>query len=271
MRTGTGRDFKVAVPRKRRTIYVVGSKQLYRDKVAAVLAVVGDELRYCRNLAVVRASTIRENPSVAVLVDDGDPEVCSPASLRAFRSQEAATAIFLATSSHSRTLHELAAFARAGLDGAYLIDHKEDLDQLRRVAARHLTNALPSSLVHEVIPVASAEVQSLFTLCIRVGDRPHSADAIANWLQWDRKTVYRRLRDARQRPLHDLLNLGRLLHVALKLDDRSIPVSRIARHLSFANVSTLRRLCKRETGYTPRELRDRGAVRTVLAAIRARE
>ena len=107
---------------------------------------------------------------------------------------------------------------------------------------RSLANALPWSVVQAIVPQASKDADSILALCLRVGYRPHSADSIATWLYWDRKTIYRELIQQRVRPIHDVINIDRLLHAARHLDESAASINAIAQHLCFDSLSTLRRL-----------------------------
>ncbi|MGH7712347.1 MAG: hypothetical protein ACREOG_13740, partial [Gemmatimonadaceae bacterium] len=104
--------------RRRRAIYLVGGVSPQRARIAATVRALPDELRYAATLDDVTADLARETVGTVVLVDDGS-DVCSPTALRAFRMQDAATVILLATRAESRTAHQVAALARAGLDGLY--------------------------------------------------------------------------------------------------------------------------------------------------------
>jgi len=73
--------------------------------------------------------------------------------------------------------------------------------------------------------------------------------------------------DCRLRPLRDLLNVGRLLHVVVQLDHTDRPIHVIAHDLRFDN-ATFRRLCQRELHYPPAQLRLQGAVQTALERLR---
>lgn len=264
---------EIAARRQRRVLFIVGSESPQRRQVADALRTLADDSREVLALSEVPLRTRRECSAVVILVDARLPEICSPHALSVFRAHDAATVILLAMCTGLRTAHQLAALARAGLDAFYILDGIDSLESLRRaVVARHLANALPWTLVHGVTP---RRADAILSFCMRHGDRPHSVDHVARWFQWDRKTIYRRLKDQRLRPVGDLINLGRLLHAALRLDRSRAPIVRsrapivtIARVLLFDPPSSLRRLTKRETRCTPTQLRDRGAVNTTIAAFR---
>lgn len=254
--------------RRRRVVYVVGAESVERARVAAALGAVSDALLEVRALGEVPVKVTRESAAVVVLVESGHLDSFSISALRDFRLQDAATVLLLATSSRSRTAHQLAALARLGLDGLFAIDEGESLETLRLAAARHLANPLPWSVVHSVVPNAASEANGILAMCLRHGDRLLAVDNIAHWLQWDRKTIYRKVTAGGLRSIHDLINLGRLLHAAIRLDETQAPIGVIAHSLQFPSPSTLRRLAKRETGQTPKELRKLGAVNTTVAKLR---
>jgi len=257
------------LPRRRsRVLYVVGADGPLRGRIEATVRSIPDELRSARALGDVQVQTMRESAGVVILADESDLDVCSVASLRAYRSQDSATPILLATQLHPRTLHQLSACARAGLDAFYIVDDPAALRTLAQVATRHLTHALPLQVVEAIVPSVSSEGDAIATLCLRAGHRPHSAEGVSTWLHWDRKTIYRKLAQQNLRPIHDIIGVGRLVHAALHLDESEASISSIARDLHFDSASTLRRLCGRETHCAPKELRTRGAIRTVVAMVK---
>lgn len=253
--------------RPRRILCMVGGESPERSRIAGAVRVTSDDLRYAATLNDAGATIAREHAvTVGLLIDVGRNR-CSPSEIRAFRAQDAATVLLLVTGSGSRTTHQLAALARAGLDGLFVVDGPDSLETLRGATARHFSNALPWSVVHKVMPIIASDADAILAFCLRHGDQPHHADAIAAWLHWDRKTIWRKLTSANFRPIHDLIDIGRLVHAAARLDERVAPIDMIARNLEI-DTSTLRRLCERETGYSPTELRDRGALRTTTMSVR---
>ena len=259
---------EIAVRRQRRVLFIVGSESPQRTKVADAMRALPDDFREVRALNEVPLKTRRECTAVVILVDASTPEICSANALSVFRAHDAATVILLATHTGLRTAHEFAALARAGLDALYILDAVDSIESLRRAAAHYLANGLPWTLVQGVTPRGAEDAVRILSFCLRHGDRPHGGDHVARWLQWDRKTVYRKLKDRRLRPIGDLINVGRLLHAAIRLDRSAAPITTIARALHFDTPSSLRRLVKHETGCTPTQLRHRGAVKTTIAALR---
>jgi len=123
------------LPRRRsRVLYVVGADGPLRGRIEATVRSIPDELRSARALGDVQVQTMRESAGVVILADESDLDVCSVASLRAYRSQDSATPILLATQLHPRTLHQLSACARAGLDAFYIVDDPAALRTLAQVA-----------------------------------------------------------------------------------------------------------------------------------------
>jgi hypothetical protein len=255
--------------RNRRVLYLVGLESNHRTQIADFLRTLADDLLCVDSLGDVSLTVTRESAAVVILVDSLRSIASSAFSVKAFRSEDSATAIVLAARSGSRTTHELAAMARAGLDAICLTDEASGLTSLRQTAAKYLTHMLPWEVVHAVLPKLPGDALSILSLCMRLGHRPHSAEDVATWLQWDRKTIWRKLAGARIRPVHDLLEVGRLLHAAVRFDNSAAPITVIARSLHI-DASTLRRLCERETGHGPTRLRGLGAVTTTIATIGVR-
>lgn len=141
-------------------------------------------------------------------------------------------------------------------------------DELRNAVALHLRHALPSSLVNAVAPRDDGSGKNIVSLYLRVGWSSHSVEEIASWLQWDRKTIWRHLHESALRPLHALLDIGCLAHAARRLDEGQAPIGLIAQSIDV-DIATLRRISKRETGYSPTQLRRRGAVQTYIERVSA--
>jgi len=251
-------------------VCIVDGEVAERGQVARELIAQGHSVRHAAALSDVQLNVTRANATVVILVDGGRSDAFSAASLREFRSKDAASFVLLVTQPRARSLHELAAFARAGLDGAHIIHSPSGFADVCRDVSQRLASVLPWSVVHAVVPQTASDSVGILALCVRLGDRARTVNAIARWLQWDRRTINRKISEQRFRPIHDLINLGRLLHAATLLDRTMAPISVVARRLTFDSVSTLRRLCKRETGYSPTELRSRGAIRCTVAALRIR-
>lgn len=257
------RYFERATHRRPRVLYVVGTAS-QREHVATAIASTADEVHGVEDLADVVHGSGNASFTVVITVG-GDRLAPSAEALRTFRSRDAASRLLLAMRPGSRTAHQLAALARAGLDDVSVIDTSESLEKLRRVIGRHLRTTLPPRVVGALVPNAGTEPGNVLGLCIRAGDRPHGVEDIARWLQWDRKTLHRKLAAQKLRSMREVLGVGRLLHAALHLDQSEATIGAIARYLQFKNPSTLRRLCDRETHLAPKVLRARGAIDTVLA------
>ena len=258
--------------RQQRLVYVVGAATAERARLAADLRQIAHNVREVAVLHEVSETEIRHQRSVVLLVESDHANICSPDALKAFREHDAATAVLLASRSGSRTMHQLADLVRSGLDGLSVLE-LESFQEIRGAVARHLRFSIPRSLTDAVIPRADSSVINadssvinIVGLCFRLGFARHAAEDIASWLQWDRKTIWRHLNQSQLRPIHDLLELGRLAHAAVRFDETFTPIGGIAENLQF-DAASLRRLCKRETRMTPKQLRQHGALKTLVETV----
>ncbi len=251
--------------RSRRLIYVVAASTAQRKGIAETLLGVGDLCREVLGLKDVSIRDTRDSAAVVILVDDGISRVCSRDELREFRREDGATPVLLLSRESSLTMHQLADLTREGLDGLELFGAGLG-EELRRTVTRRLRNALPSSLVDGILPNNESIGRSILALCLRIGWSSPSVADVASWLQWDRKTIWRHLHESGLRPLHHLIDIGRLAHGAVRLDESQAKVGIIAQGLGV-DVATFRRLCKRETRLSPKQLQRQGAVQTLVERI----
>lgn len=132
-----------------------------------------------------------------------------------------------------------------------------------------LRSEAPWALIHNLMPPEASAGRAIVGHCLRLGCAAHNANEISEWFGWDRKAIYRKLKSEHLPSIREVIELGRLLHVAIGLDTTSFPIATLARQLHFDGASSLCRLCKRRTALTPSALRERGAVDIVVASLRA--
>ena len=100
---------------------------------------------------------------------------------------------------------------------------------------------------------------------IENGDRRMGVPHLAASIGRPRKSLDRHLAISSPLSAREIIVWGRLMAIAIELDDPGVTVAAIAPELRFTSASSLRNLLQRHTGLTPSELRARGGLREILA------
>jgi AraC-like DNA-binding protein len=249
------------------TVWLVGGDHQARMSAAHLFTGAAQFVRHAESLSDVPSSAEWQRPSTVVMVDSARSAHATPAAIRTFREVEPLCVVVYCKTSMMPSTTQRAMLARAGLDAAFCIDSAEDTARLQRYVSRVLATGLPWPWARSIVTIRGDDAQLIHSLCIRRGHQPTTADSLSAWLQWDRKTIHRKLARAGYSSLRSSLSAGRLLHAAYVLDQYTVSVGMVARRLEFASVSTLHRLCVRLTGHAPSDLRAQGAIATALQAL----
>lgn len=254
--------------RKARLVFVVGGSKTECATIELAIRGVADEVRCCTTLREIDLNRVVQAASVIVIAPDDS--ATQDDAIREYRLSDPGTPILLCNRLGSRTLHQLGALARAGLDSIVAVENPAAFDDLRREIAHRLWYAFPNSLVRVALRgVHHQEARAVCAWCYRNADRPLHVESVSTWFREDRKTIFRQLRAAGLPSLHNIIAIARLLHIAVRLDSTSAPIERIAVTLHFSSAYALRMLVKRATGRSASQLRSYGAisfVQQVLAA-----
>lgn len=255
---------------KPRGIYIVGDSGPLRDAIIRALGPTSAQIECAANLVALEHAIARGGVGLVVMIDGPYGGAVSPDAVRRYRAVDPASIMILASVPGSRTFHQATAFARSGIDSMLVMDATRSPEPLIAAVRDHTGHVLPLDVARAVLssrlPLDAATIAGL---CLRLGYRRRCVHDVARRLTWDRKTIWRRLREARVRPLRDLLHVGLMVHAALRLDNSAAPAAAIADSLAI-DVSSLRRLFEREIHGTLSEVRRHGAVRTVLTCLRIR-
>ncbi len=212
-------------------------------------------------LAVIVGRTTRSGPA-------------NPASIEALRARAPLTHVVLCTTWREVSTVQLAAFARAGVDCISFLGDALGERELRAQLAERLKHTLPPDVAtHQELgatPFLHTDFFAAEVWCARNGYRPLRVDYVADHFGVNRKTLYRKARDAGWRDLQTVLNCARLLHIAAALWCTAAPVERISRQLRFGSAGALHKLVKRYTGLTPIQLRQTDALGLATACWRGR-
>lgn len=243
-----------------RIVLVIGSDAVERERVAASLRGVADQVRQCATLSDVDASAVSESAAVIVLAPDAASTALLETALRPLRVGDSATAMVLCFRSANCTEHQLATLARAGLDEVVVMDLPGAMERLRREVTHRLEHALPIELVRRVDPQVEWQAHRYCTWCFRNAFRPLEVHSIADWFREDPTTVNRHLHLAGLRELSKMISSARLLHIANRLDSTSATIATISRILHFRDPSALSKFVRHASGYSPSHLRALGAI-----------
>lgn len=253
--------------RRTRIVFVVGAVPLEREHTAALLRGIADQVGQFATSSEIDSTRTTEAASVIVLVPDDTPTIQLLDSIRQFRVDDPGTAMLLCLRPGDRTQHQLAAFARSGIDDLVLMDAPEAAERLRRDVAQRLKHALPVSLVRDVTPRVEHSARRYCAWCYRNAYRALHIHDVAEMFDEDPTTVKRHLGDAGLPGLHDLIACARLLYVGYRLDTTRASIKAISGALSFESATALDMFVKRATSLTPSELRERGAVEHIRTII----
>ena len=259
---------------------IVSSAARTRDGcVVALLA--GDEARRrvhgalggqmtalaCRTASDVELTVRKESADCVVVTpwdDSGRPAVPTVHRLR-MRLPWLPIAVYCQL--EPKSAHEIAALARAGAD-TVIISGYDDV-------GRRLREHLAYAWVHRAAEDALAGLESwrtpesspILTYCLHRAAQPLTVQLVAEALSIDPKTLGRRLAAAGLPAPKILIAWCRLLCVARWLEPADRTVEQAALVLGFGSGSALRNLFNRYTGLRPREVRARGGLTCVLAAL----
>lgn len=105
-------------------------------------------------------------------------------------------------------------------------------------------------------------------IAIEHGHRRVSVPGFANLNGLSRKAFDRYLLNTSPMTARELIVWGRLVSVAIALEDPTVTVAAIVPELGFSSPSALRNLLQRHTGLTPSDLRRAGGASAILSRLR---
>lgn len=137
------------------------------------------------------------------------------------------------------------------------------------LAVKHVCQGpRPSSaaetLLRRLVPVAAEPLQPFITICaLKSAPRLRVASAAA-WSRIPRRTLERRLTDAKLPGAADIIGLCSALHAAWWLDIQDWPTKRVLEEMRISHSSALTRTFQRHFGCSILELRDHGGFTVML-------
>lgn len=164
---------------------------------------------------------------------------------------------------------EMLALARAGVHGLMLRDVDDIGAALRHALLGALRVSAEEAVLREVGPMPETG-RSIMEYSVRRARERSSVVAAAHAIGVHRRTLVNRLSAAGLPGPREMLCWGRLLVASRLLEDGRRTVGLVADELGFPTDVALRKMLRRYTGLTARELRDGRGLTRVLAAFRAR-
>src|SRR5262249_55533289 len=116
----------------------------------------------------------------------------------------------------------------------------------------------------EVSPLISTRVSEIVDYCLDHSGQSLNVRDVAAALGIDRRTIVRRLTEARLPGPRELIGWCRLLLVARLLDDPARSIEQTALALDFASAAAMRNMLYRYTGLRVNEVRENGGFRCVV-------
>lgn len=248
-------------------VAIIGDAGLERARVTGMLRSVADQLLHFPALDAVDTQWLHDHSAVMVLLAMRTPTSSLISAVRHFRSFDPGSAIIICVNDSSQTLHQLAALARAGLDDMLFMSDPDTMDRLKREVARRLANALPVELIRQAVPEVNNDSTNYCAYCFRHGFRNLRVEQVADWFRCNVTTLNRHLRAAGLRSIEHIIDFGRALHAAHRLDATSAPIASIVRALEFPTAAAFSRDVRRWIGHSPSKLREIGASNVVLSVI----
>jgi AraC-like DNA-binding protein len=157
---------------------------------------------------------------------------------------------------------------RVGVDRLLLRGYDDLARNVRSLVASARAGADVDAALEQIgLPAGPAAATVAYCLR-RAATGPFTVNQLAEDLQVSRRTLALWLRRAGLPAPERLIGWCRIYGVARQLNDSARSIGQIARDLRFSSDSDLRRMVSRYTGYTPTQLRDRGAASVVVSALR---
>jgi AraC-like DNA-binding protein len=196
---------------------------------------------------------------------DGTP---TPPTIRQLRTSFPRMPVIAMAPAATAVGHELVAAVQAGANGL-ILQGIEDAGVALLDAIDHADDECTARLVLAELGLALPEpARPVLEYVLAQARRPLSVDEVADALGMTRRTLARRLaRTGVPTPLA-LINWCRLLVAARAMEDRGRTLEQVALQLDFPGAAALRNMLARYTGLKPRDVREGGGLRRVLAAFR---
>lgn len=155
---------------------------------------------------------------------------------------------------------EILRLARSGVHALLFAEDRKSPLAVRRALNEALTRCRSQHVWGVIAPLTPDRIRPLVAYGLHHAHQPMSVDGVARALGLHRKTLAERCALAGTLPPQQLLGWCRLLAAAVLMEDRRRRIDHIAMELDFPSGAAFRNLLKRYTGFSPAELRAKGAI-----------
>jgi len=198
---------------------------------------------------------------------DADGAPTAP-TIRHLRAEYPRTPVLALAPRGAAAGHELVAVVQAGANGI-ILEGVEDEGVALLDAIEHAESECVARLVMaEVGPLLREEARPVVEYCLAQARRPMTVDDVAAALGACRRTLGRRLLRAGLPSPQATIGWCRLLAAAQAMEEGGRTLEQVALRLEFPGAASLRNMLLRYTGLRPRDVREGGGLRCVLAAFR---
>lgn len=216
----------------------------------------------------LRASTEAVNVIIVPSYDVDRPLL--ELSIRQIAMERPWAAIVAYCSPDARFAADLRALAAAGVHQFVLVDVNDEGVVLRDVLARASHQCAAEWLMRQLEPLIPSSMRPIAQAVLSHPRDITDMESLTQGLNVRRRTLYNWCLRAKFLPPAELLAWCRLFLVAYMLSSTKCTIETIALELSYPSATTLRNTVQRYVGLTATQMRDRGAVNAVLAALRQR-
>jgi AraC-like DNA-binding protein len=221
----------------------------------------------CRTASDVERTVSTQHPDCVLVTPWDESGRPSAMIVRRLRSRFPWLPIAVYCHLEVRSVHEVAVLAQAGADTVIVHGHDDPGRRLRERLALAWSLRAAEEVIAALGRWETPETAPILGYCLRHATEPLTVRAVAEALSIDRKTLGNRLTAAGLPAPRILIPWCRLLCVARWLEQRDRSVEQAALRFHFGSGSALRNMFRRYTGLRASDVRARGGMACVLAAL----
>jgi hypothetical protein len=147
--------------------------------------------------------------------------------------------IFVCTRSSERGHLRICEYARAGVDGLFVVETAADLMALLDEVRARLAAPPPMNVLCELSATKPSRGRAIALWCVRSGYRKRTVKSVVDWFDIDPKTANRHCAEGGFVHASALLRSGRLYHLEEIRRRTNVSSPEIARRLGFGDAKAL--------------------------------
>jgi AraC-like DNA-binding protein len=159
------------------------------------------------------------------------------------------------------------ALTAAGVHQIVLVGVHDDGAVLRGMVFRAWHTNAAERVMRRLAPLLPAPLHPMVEIILQEPDRISTIGSLADALGVHRRTLVNRCERAGKLQPTDVLGWARLALVAYHLENTGCTIETIAMDMSYPSSTTLRNTIKRYTGMRASDLREQGALHSLLGAL----